>query len=68
MASLVPLPPTVVTQHAQPARRLVLLTTQGSYLITKLRPVDQLQHLVEVGKGAGSEAVEGFFRLSKVCS
>ena len=59
-------PPIIVTQHAQPPRQLVLLTTHGSYLLTKLRPVDQLQHLLEVERGAGGEAVEAFFRLHKV--
>ena len=39
---------------------------QGSYLITKLRPVDQLQSLLEATRGGGGEAVEGFFRLHKV--
>jgi nuclear pore complex protein Nup155 len=58
-------PPIVVTQHAQPARQLVLLTTHGSYLLTKLRPVDQLQHLLEMERGAGGEAIEAFFRLHK---
>lgn len=61
-----PRPPVVVTQHAELPRQLVLLTTHGSYLLTKLRPVDQLQHLLELERGAGGEAVEAFFRLHKV--
>ena len=39
---------------------------QGSYLITKLRPVDQLQSLLEAARKAEGEAVEGLFRLHKV--
>lgn len=60
-------PPVVVTQHAESPRQLVLLTTHGSYLLTKLRPVDQLRHLLETERGTGGEAVEAFFRLHKVC-
>lgn len=60
-----PLPPMVVSQHAQPPRRMVLLTTQGSYLVTRLRPVDQLQYLLEVSKGANSDTVEAFFHLHR---
>ena len=55
-----------MTQHAESPRQLVLLTTHGSYLLTKLRPVDQLRHLLETERGAGGEAVEAFFRLHKV--
>ena len=62
-----PRPPVVVTQHAELPRQLVLLTTHGSYLLMKLRPVDQLRQLLEVERGAGGEAVEAFFRLHKVC-
>ena len=61
-----PRPPVVVTQHAESPRQLVLLTTHGSYLLTKLRPVDQLRHLLELERGAGGEAVGAFFRLHKV--
>ena len=39
---------------------------QGSYLITKLRPVDQLQSLLEAARKGEGEAVEGLFRLHKV--
>lgn len=60
------LPPAVVTQHAHPARQFVLVSTQGSYLIGKQRPVDQLQGLLEGGKGGCSEAVRAFFKLHRV--
>lgn len=68
VASPTPLPPTVVTQHARPPRRFVLLTTQGCYVITRLRPVDQLRLLLEASKGSSSssDAVQSFFALHKV--
>ena len=65
-SSPTPLPPTVVTQHAHPPRQFVLVGTQGSYLISKQRPVDQLQFLLEAGKGGGSDAVGAFFKLHRV--
>ena len=61
-----PSPPTLVTQHALPSRQFVLLTTQGSYIVTKLRPVEQLQYLLEVCKSGSSESIEAFFKLFKV--
>ena len=61
-----PLPPAVVTQHAHPSRQFVLVSTEGSYLISKQRPVDQLQGLLEAGKGGCSEAVRAFFKLHRV--
>lgn len=66
VSSPTPTPPTVVTQHAHPTRKFVLLTTQGSYIVTKLRPVDQLQFLLEACKKGSSEAIESFFKLYKV--
>lgn len=65
VASLTPLPPLVVTQHVRPPRRFILLTTQGCYVITRLRPVDQLQSLFETSKGAAGDAVQSFFALHK---
>ena len=65
-ASPTPLPPAVVMQHAHPPRQFVLVGTQGSYLISKQRPVDQLQYLLEAGKGGGSDAVRAFFTLHRV--
>jgi nuclear pore complex protein Nup155 len=61
--SFVTLPPAVVTQHTLSQRKFVLLTTHGSYIITKLRPVDQLRHLLNESHSAQSESVEAFFYL-----
>ncbi len=61
-----PLPPAVVTQHAHPSRQFILVSTQGSYLIRKQRPVEQLRGLLETGKGGCSEAVKAFFKLHRV--
>ena len=61
-----PLPPAVVTQHAHPPRQFILVSTQGSYLIQKERPVDQLRGLLEAGKGGASESVKAFFKLHRV--
>ena len=64
-----PLPPAVVTQHAHPPRQFILVSIQGSYLISKQRPVDQLHYLLESGKGGGSDAIRAFFKLYRVrCS
>lgn len=68
VSSLSPLPPAVVTQHAHPSRNFVLVSTQGSYLISKQRPVDQLQHLLETSKGGCSDAIRAFFKLHRVRS
>ena len=38
---------------------------QGSYLLKKLRPVDQLQQLL-LRAGSDSDQVEAFFKLHKV--
>lgn len=61
-----PLPPAVVTQHAHPSRQFILVSTKGSYLIGKQRPVDQLRGLLEAGKGGCSEPVKAFFKLHRV--
>lgn len=66
ISSPLPLPPAVVTQHAHPSRQFIVVSTQGSYLISKHRPVDQLQCLLEASKGGCSEAVRSFFKLHRV--
>lgn len=39
---------------------------QGSHIFHKLRPVDQLRHLLVSGTGGESEEVERFFKLHRV--
>ena len=58
-----PLPPSVVTQHADAQRQFIMLTAQGSYTFTKLKQVDQLRYLLE---GRNEEEIVAFFHLHKV--
>ena len=58
-------PPTIVCQHVQPARRTILLTSQGTFILTNMRPVDQLHHLLETCNGMDTEAINNFFRMHK---
>ncbi len=64
--SNVPLPPAVVTQHATPPREFVVVGTKGSYLISCLRPVEQLHQLLSKSRGGASPAIEEFFKLHRV--
>ncbi|KAK3595250.1 hypothetical protein CHS0354_010857 [Potamilus streckersoni] len=59
-------PPVVVSQHAEAPRKLVLLNAQGSYILHKMRPVDQLRQLLIDFQGPDSEEVKAFFRLHKI--
>ncbi|CAB3985686.1 nuclear pore complex Nup155-like [Paramuricea clavata] len=61
-----PDPPAVVTQHALPSRKFVVLSAQGSYLFNTIRPFEQLKQLLLANNGPDSEAVQGFFRLLQV--
>ncbi|CAL4178367.1 unnamed protein product, partial [Meganyctiphanes norvegica] len=54
-------PPLLVTQHQQSPRKLVLLSANGADIVTFLRPVDQLQHLLQECGGAEGAAVKDFF-------
>ncbi|XP_067928624.1 nuclear pore complex protein Nup155-like [Watersipora subatra] len=58
-------PPLVVTQHMEQLRRFVLLSAQGSYILDKLRPVDQLRSLLIQNQGYDNRDVEAFFKLHK---
>lgn len=42
------------------------LSTKGSHIFHKLRPVDQMRHLLVSCVGGESEEVERFFKLHKV--
>ncbi|KAL3869881.1 hypothetical protein ACJMK2_042508 [Sinanodonta woodiana] len=64
---IVPLdPPVVVSQHEEAPRKLVLLSAQGSHILHKMRPVDQLRQLLIDFQGPDSEEVKAFFRLHKI--
>lgn len=54
-------PPLLVTQHQQSPRKLVLLSANGADIVTFLRPVDQLQHLLQECGGAEGASVKDFF-------
>uniref|UniRef100_A0A4W4F518 Nuclear pore complex protein Nup155 n=1 Tax=Electrophorus electricus TaxID=8005 RepID=A0A4W4F518_ELEEL len=57
--------PVVVQQHNIPPQKFVLLSAQGSHIFHKLRPVDQLRHLLVSSGGGESEEIERFFKLHK---
>lgn len=58
--------PAVVTQHAVPPRKFVVLSADGIHILLKQRPVEQLRHLMIECGGPDSEQVKSFFRLHKV--
>lgn len=45
---------------------LPLNVLQGSHIFQKLRPVDQLRHLLVSCAGGESEEIERFFKLHRV--
>ncbi|XP_007065800.2 nuclear pore complex protein Nup155 isoform X1 [Chelonia mydas] len=55
--------PVVVQQHMLPPKKFVLLSAQGSLMFHKLRPVDQLRHLLVCNVGGDGEEIERFFKL-----
>lgn len=58
-------PPAVVKQHGSPQRSYVALSSQGSYLFTTYRPVEQLRQLLIQSQGFDSDSVHAFFKLYK---
>ncbi|XP_067677422.1 nuclear pore complex protein Nup155-like isoform X1 [Haliotis asinina] len=61
-----PDPPSVVTQHVTPPRRFIILSAQGSHILQKLRPMEQLQQLLIECQGPDADEVKGFFRLHRI--
>ncbi|KAM9820794.1 nuclear pore complex protein Nup155 [Neosynchiropus ocellatus] len=57
--------PVVVQQHNMPPQKFVLLSAKGSHIFQKLRPVDQLRHLLVSCVGGESEEIERFFKLHR---
>lgn len=60
-----PEPPTVVSQHVEPPRKYVVLTTHGAHIFLKLRPVDLLRQLLADSRGQDTEAVKNFFVMQQ---
>lgn len=56
-------PPSAVTQHATPARTFVMISAQGTHIISKLRPVDHLKQLLLESNGPDAEPIKAFFQL-----
>ena len=56
-------PPLAAVQHAQTARRFVLISAQGAHIVSKLRPVDQLRQLLIDHGGPDNDVVRAFFTL-----
>ncbi|XP_039606595.1 nuclear pore complex protein Nup155 [Polypterus senegalus] len=57
--------PVVVNQHILSPQRFVLLSAKGSHIFHKLRPVDQLRHLLIGSPGGEGEEIERFFKLHR---
>ncbi|KAM4809382.1 nuclear pore complex protein Nup155 [Rhinophrynus dorsalis] len=57
--------PVMIQQHMIPPKRFVLLSAQGSHIFHKLRPVDQLRHLLVSNAGGDGEEIERFFKLQQ---
>ncbi|XP_053557191.1 nuclear pore complex protein Nup155 [Bombina bombina] len=55
--------PILIQQHMLPPRKFVLLSAQGSHIFHRLRPVDQLRHLLVANVGGDGEDIERFFKL-----
>lgn len=56
-------PPSSVIQHAQAARTFVLISAQGSHIVSKLRPVDHLRQLLIENGGPDADPIKAFFQL-----
>ena len=60
--SLSPDPPAIVSQHVLQARKYVLLSAQGSHVITTNRPLEQLKSLLYASASGESDAMAAFFQ------
>ena len=56
-------PPLVTVQHSQPARKFVLISAQGTHIVSKLRPVDHLRQLLIENHGPDNDVIKSFFTL-----
>ncbi|EEZ97868.2 nuclear pore complex protein Nup154 [Tribolium castaneum] len=57
--------PLVVRQHSEPPKKYVVLTSQGVYIFSKMRPVDILRQLLDESQGLDNDNVKAFFMIQK---
>jgi len=55
--------PLLAVQHAQVSRRFVVISAQGTHIVSKLRPADHLRQLLIEHGGPDNNQVKTFFRL-----
>ena len=55
--------PLLAVQHMGVSRRFVIISAQGTHIVSKLRPADHLRQLMIEHGGPDNAAVKNFFRL-----
>ena len=53
----------ILFQHTQSPRKFVLISSHGTHIVTKLRPVDHLRQLLIDNGGADGEVIKSYFML-----
>jgi nuclear pore complex protein Nup155 len=56
-------PPLAVVQHAQTARKFVLISAHGTQIVSKLRPADHLRQLLIEHGGPDNDVIKAFFSM-----
>ena len=56
-------PPLSVIQHTQTPRKFVLISSHGTQIVSKLRPVDHLRQLLIDNGGPDNDIIKAFFGL-----
>ena len=56
-------PPLSVIQHTQAPRKFVLISSHGTQIVSKLRPVDHLRQLLIDNGGPDNDVIKAFFGL-----
>nr|XP_022900276.1 nuclear pore complex protein Nup155 [Onthophagus taurus]XP_022900277.1 nuclear pore complex protein Nup155 [Onthophagus taurus] len=58
-----PDPPSIVSQHIEPPKKYVVLTSQGAHVFLKLRPVDLLRQILLESRGLDTDVIKNFFTV-----